>query len=132
MAESLSLEDACAVWEMLHYLLRALLGWDDPGRGLSWWYAHGKPVEGSPLLAGVARWWDKENLIDFYAAWAWKESLRRFRQGRASAPTRFPWAGMPTNGGGKLSGGVGGRPGQPISRWHQSAASRAQRWFRLR
>ena len=81
VAESLPLQEACAVWETLHYLLRALLGWDDPGLGLSWWYAHGKPVEDSPLLAAVARWWSGENLLDFYAAWAWNESLARFRRG---------------------------------------------------
>ena len=90
VAESLPLEDACAVWETLHYLIRVLLGWNDPGLGLSWWYAHGKPVEDSPLLAAVVRWWGGENLLDFYAAWAWNESLARFRQGEGVRSDALP------------------------------------------
>lgn len=65
------LEDACAVWETLHYLLRQLIGWEDPGQGLAWWYGAGKPVGDSPLLEVVSRIWDKNGELDYYAAWTW-------------------------------------------------------------
>ncbi|MCH1438222.1 MAG: hypothetical protein L7W43_01095, partial [Rubripirellula sp.] len=32
------LQAACAIWEPLHYLLKSLLGWQNPGKGLAWWY----------------------------------------------------------------------------------------------
>ena len=133
VAESLSLDDGCAVWETLHYLLRVLLGWDDPGMGLSWWYGHGKPVEDSPLLAGVARWWGKENLIDFYAGWAWNESLWRFRQEEGVRADAIPvgwyaderwWETFRRRQ--RPSGA------DPYHGGQQSVASRAQRLFRLR
>lgn len=65
------LEDAGAVWETLRYLLRQLLGWEDPGSGLAWWYDAGKPVKDSPLLAVVSQIWDKNRELDYYAAWTW-------------------------------------------------------------
>lgn len=71
VSDNLSLNDACPIWETLHYLLRFLLGWDDPGAGLAWWYSHGKPVDGSPLLQAVSELWDRDRQLDFYAAWAW-------------------------------------------------------------
>lgn len=104
-AASLRLNEACAVWETLHYLLCVLLGWDDPGTGLSWWYAHGKPVANSPLLAAVSRWWGRdEGALDLYAAWAWNRAVStstEMKQGRPS-PRQ---AGMRTRGGGRRSGG---------------------------
>ena len=48
------LRAACAIWEPLHYLLKSLLGWQNPGKGLAWWYQAGKPVSDSPLLQLVA------------------------------------------------------------------------------
>lgn len=66
-----SLEETCAVWETLHYLLRDLLGWSDPGRGLAWWYSVGKPIVDSPLLQVVQELWDQDHQLDYYAAWAW-------------------------------------------------------------
>jgi hypothetical protein len=65
------LPTACAVWETLHYLLRTLLAWDNPGAGLAWWYAAGKPTHDSPLLKLVAEHWDQNNALDDYAAWTW-------------------------------------------------------------
>ena len=65
------LEQACAHWGALHYTLSSLLGWADIGRGLAWWYAAGKPVDDSPVLALVQRVWGADDLIDYYAAWAW-------------------------------------------------------------
>lgn len=66
-----SLEDACAYWGALHYVLRNVLGWADVGRGLAWWYAAGQPVADSPVLALVREVWGDDDLIDYYAAWAW-------------------------------------------------------------
>lgn len=65
------LEQACAHWGALHYTLSSLLGWADVGRGLAWWYAAGKPVDDSPVLALVRRVWGADDLIDYYAAWSW-------------------------------------------------------------
>lgn len=65
------LDQACAHWGALHYTLSSLLGWSDVGRGLAWWYAAGKPVEDSPVLALVERVWGADDLIDYYAAWTW-------------------------------------------------------------
>ncbi|WP_155952032.1 hypothetical protein [Pseudoxanthomonas suwonensis] len=46
-----TLDDACAYWGALHYALVNLLGWQDVGAGLAWWYGAGKPVVDSPVLA---------------------------------------------------------------------------------
>lgn len=67
-----SLEDACASWGALHYALNCLLGWRDVPKGLAWWYRAGKPVEGSEVLALIRDVWGRGDLIDYYAAWAWK------------------------------------------------------------
>lgn len=67
-----SLEQACATWGALHYALNCLIGWSDVSKGLAWWYRAGKPVEGSDVLALVSEVWGKGDLIDYYAAWAWK------------------------------------------------------------
>jgi hypothetical protein len=74
VSRDLPLQDACAVWETLHYLLRGLLGWEDPGAGLAWWYASGQPVDESPLLEVVSRIWGRGDLLDDYAAWAWSQN----------------------------------------------------------
>lgn len=68
----LALEEACPVWETLHYLLRHLLGWTDPGTGLAWWYGQGREGSLSPHLALVNRIWNSADKLDYYAAWAWK------------------------------------------------------------
>lgn len=65
------LEQACAHWGALHYTLSTMLGWTDTGRGLAWWYAAGKPVDDSRVLALVRRVWGLDDLIDYYAAWSW-------------------------------------------------------------
>lgn len=66
------LEQSCASWGALHHALRCLLGWGDVGRGLAWWYAAGKPTGHSPVLAVVQKTWGRDDLLDYYAAWAWK------------------------------------------------------------
>ena len=65
--DSGGLEQACASWGALHHALRSLLGWNDVGRGLAWWYAAGRPVDDSPVLALVQRSWGREDLLDYYA-----------------------------------------------------------------
>ena len=71
-----SLQDACATWGALHYALNCLLGWRDVPKGLAWWYRAGKPVEGSEVLALIHDVWGRDDLIDYYAAWAWKPANR--------------------------------------------------------
>lgn len=70
VTRDLSLEQACATWEPLHYLFTALLGWESPGHGLAWWYDAGKPTD-DPLLKLVHQFWDTNYLLHPYAAWAW-------------------------------------------------------------
>lgn len=65
------LEQACAHWGALHYVLSSVLGWSDVGRGLAWWYGAGKPTHDSPVLALVQRVWGTDDLLDYYAAWSW-------------------------------------------------------------
>lgn len=66
-----SLDDACGGWEALHYLLRQLVGWRDPGAGLAWWYRSGKPMHDSRALQLVAEVWGRGDRLDEYAAWCW-------------------------------------------------------------
>lgn len=67
-----TLEQACASWGALHYTLTNLLGWSDPAVGLAWWYSAGQPKDDSPVLALVKEVWGRDDLIDYYAAWAWR------------------------------------------------------------
>lgn len=69
--EARTLEQSCANWETLHYLLTVLLGWEHPGRGLAWWYQQNKPVDDSVLLTIVKEIWGHANALDYYAAWSW-------------------------------------------------------------
>jgi len=69
------LDAACTSWETLHYLLTSLLGWQNPGLGLAWWYQQGKPVQDSLLLQTVSELWNRNSEIDFYAAWAWRQQV---------------------------------------------------------
>jgi len=59
---------ALGYWAPLHEILHHRLGWSDPGRGLMWWYDHGKPQD-DPTLALVAELWDRDGLLDPYLAW---------------------------------------------------------------
>lgn len=68
------LSEACSVWETLHYLFKALLGWENLAEGLSWWYQHGQPTHDSELLKTVSQIWGRNDALDFYAAWAWNTS----------------------------------------------------------
>ena len=72
---------------------------------------------------GSGPWWDKENLIDFYAAWAWKEGLRVFVRGRASRRRGSRGLVCRRTVVGNFPAASAAVRGQPISRWHQSAAS---------
>lgn len=68
------LANACAVWEALHYTMKSLLGWQNPGKRLSWWYQQGQPTAVSDLLKMTSRLWRQNNAIDYYAAWSWSTS----------------------------------------------------------
>lgn len=84
------LEQACAHWGALHYTLSTLLGWADIGRALAWWYAAGKPVNESPVLALVRRVWGADDLIDYYAAWAWLPAGVGYLHTQAQDPFNGP------------------------------------------
>jgi hypothetical protein len=75
VSDAHSLEEGCAIWETLHYALQSLLGWNDPGAGLAWWYAHGKPTADCTLLQIVSTLWDREHQLDYYTAWAWSYDI---------------------------------------------------------
>lgn len=63
--------DICAYWECVYYCLNTLLGWKEQGKGLANWYRAGKPVNHSPVLALLKHHWDRDGLLDYYAAWLW-------------------------------------------------------------
>lgn len=85
-----TLDDACAYWGALHYALVNLLGWQDVGAGLAWWYGAGKPVEDSPVLALVREVWGADDLIDYYAAWAWKPADSGWELPQSADPFNGP------------------------------------------
>lgn len=85
-----SLEDACASWGALHYALNCLLGWRDVPKGLAWWYRTGKPVEGSEVLTLIRHVWGRDDLIDYYAAWAWKPDGQGWMVPQEFAPLDGP------------------------------------------
>jgi hypothetical protein len=68
------LDDACAIWEALHYTMKSLLGWQNPAKGLAWWYQQGQPTADSDLLKMTTRLWGQGNAVDYYAAWTWSTS----------------------------------------------------------
>jgi len=70
--ENAGLENACASWGALNYALCSLLGWRDVGTGLARWYRAGKPVADSPVLSFIQEVWGEDNMLEYYAAWAWK------------------------------------------------------------
>lgn len=86
-----SLDDACASWGGLHYAFNCLLGWRDIPKGLAWWYRTGKPVEGSEVLALIDDVWGRDDLLDYYAAWAWKPVSRGWM-----VPQEFSTLGEPS------------------------------------
>jgi hypothetical protein len=71
---AMRLEESCAYWETLRYLLCALLGWRDIAAGLSWWYASGKSDLGDPPLRLVSSVWDSEGQMDYFAAHEWSDT----------------------------------------------------------
>lgn len=84
------LEHACAHWGALDYTLSNLLGWSDPGRGLAWWYAAGKPVDASPVLYLVREVWGVDDLLDYYAAWSWLPNGAGYLCSQAEDPLSGP------------------------------------------
>lgn len=91
-----SLDQACRDWGALHYALVNMLGWQEVGLGLAWWYAAGKPVEDSAVLSLVREVWGADDLIDYYAAWAWKPDDSGWMLPQAFDPVHGPsptWLG---------------------------------------
>jgi len=88
LTRALSTSEACSVWETLHYLLQALLGWKYPGNGLRWWYQNGQPVEDSELLRLVSDIWGREQAIDYYAAWVW--NTKELNEANAAGLLAYP------------------------------------------
>lgn len=73
--KSFDLHQACAYWECVYYCLSALLGWADQAKGLAKWYRAGKPVEDSAVLTFLRSFWDREQMLDSYAAWVWSRGV---------------------------------------------------------
>jgi hypothetical protein len=67
-----SLRQACAYWETAVYLMRFLLGWSDPARGLSAWYRQGQEDQGDARLRVLRDVWCTEGQMDLLAAWYWR------------------------------------------------------------
>lgn len=85
-----SLEAACASWGALHYALTCLLGWKDVGRGMAAWYSDGKPTSESAVLALIQHIWGADDLIDYYAAWAWKPADACYMAPQSVSPNGEP------------------------------------------
>lgn len=85
-----SLDEACATWGALHYMLSSVLGWRDIGAGLAWWYAAGKPVDDSPVLSLVREVWGADDMIDWYAAWAWLPTGAGYLHAQSQDPFNGP------------------------------------------
>lgn len=85
-----TLEAACASWGALNYALHCLLGWEDVGRGLARWYAAGRSTEGSPVLQLIEHVWGRDDLLDYYAAWAWKPAHAGWLSDQAADPQHGP------------------------------------------
>ena len=88
--ENSSLEAACASWGALHYALNCLLGWEDVGRGLARWYSEGRSTEGSTVLQLIQQVWGRDDLLDYYAAWAWKPADAGWLSIDADEPQQRP------------------------------------------
>ncbi|QDT64745.1 hypothetical protein [Calycomorphotria hydatis] len=88
------LKESCAVWETLHYLFLFLLDWENPVKGLAWWYQHGQPTGDSKLLHTVKHLWGSDDAIDYYAAWAWSnyEQVTDVLHSDSEFPARGWWA----------------------------------------
>lgn len=84
------LEAACACWGTLHYALNCLLGWKHVGHGLSCWYGDGKPTEDSPVLKLIQHVWGFDDLLDYYAAWAWKPTDAGWLHTQSDDPFQGP------------------------------------------
>jgi len=91
-----NLAQACAFWETAVYLLRFLLGWSDPGKGLSWWYQRDFDDQGDMRLKVLREVWCTNGQMDLLAAWYWRggddecfEGMRRLapRLKATSGPT---------------------------------------------
>ena len=83
-------DTALATWGALHFAFCSLLGWSDVGKGLIWWYREGKPVDGSPVLDLIKEVWGERDLIDDYAAWAWKPADRGWPAPQWADPMHGP------------------------------------------
>lgn len=73
--ECWDLEAFKAYWECLEYLFTVLIGWDDIGAGLAWWYETGKDTQGDDRLELVLRHWNDRDQLDYYAAHHWRGSF---------------------------------------------------------
>ncbi len=62
-----------AYWSALLHLLVYGLGWVRPDRGMRWWQDSGKPTT-DRTLRFVARIWDADGQLDWFAAWLWSSA----------------------------------------------------------
>ncbi len=85
-----NLDAACATWGALHFALCSLLGWSDVGKGLAWWYREGKPADGLPVIELIKEIWGERDLIDYYAAWAWKPADQGWMLPQSADPMHGP------------------------------------------
>jgi len=70
--ECRDLQSAQAYWECLEYLLSVLIGWEDIGAGLAWWFRTGKNTQGDERLELVQRHWNDEGQLNYFAAHHWR------------------------------------------------------------
>ena len=71
--EDQSLEGCCARFELLHYLVHSILGWENIGHGLRRSYLAEHPELDSEVLKTIQSYWRGIGELDYYAAWQWKK-----------------------------------------------------------
>lgn len=75
---SSELHDAIAYWEGACYLMTAILGWSNPGKGLLWWYEQDKDTIDDPRLAILKELWDDHQQLELLASWFWSPNSLPF------------------------------------------------------
>lgn len=58
-------------WDSAYYVLRCLLGWASPGKGLVWYMENRRKLPDEPPLQLLRQVFDNDDQLDLLAAWVW-------------------------------------------------------------
>ncbi len=65
------LMQSCAYWEAAYYVVRCLIGWEDPGLGFQRWFRQGREPRGDARLGLLRSLWDDHDQLILLAMWFW-------------------------------------------------------------